>query len=68
MKHIMQFFKKVTFSQVKAHLLIYLIKKEISTQDIILNTGHILKAKYINGFINNLVALFFNISSCWFIF
>ena len=59
MKHIMHFFKRVTFSQVKAHLLIYLIKKEKSTQDIILNTGHILKAKYINGFINNLVAHYF---------
>lgn len=44
------------FSEVKAHLLIYLVKKEISTQDIILNIGYILKAKSINGFINNLVA------------
>lgn len=39
----MHFLKKVTFSQVKAHLLIYLIKKEKSIQDI--NIGHTLKAK-----------------------
>lgn len=48
--------KKVVFSQVKAHLLIYLAKKEKSIQDIILNIGHILKARSINGFTNNLLA------------